>query len=128
MHFAILIIAFFTPLIKLIAGIYSLVIYLSPSFSETPANTLNGKQDLTIPYEFYAQNIKYINPLDLMSVFYFFQNFLIDLIHGLTYLIKYWYLYLLGKDDEIPNLKYGGLSSKEMASDFLLFFIFGDLL
>ena len=108
MHFAILIIAFFTPLIKLIAGFYSLIIYLFPSFSETPANSLNGKQNLTIPYEYYVQNIQSVSPFDLVGIIQLYQNLSIDLIHGLTYLLKYWYLYLLGKDDEIPSTKYGG--------------------
>ena len=53
------------------------------------------------------------------------QNVIIDLIHGLTFIVKYWYFYYLGNDEEIPKIQYGGQKASDMASDFLLFSIFG---
>jgi hypothetical protein len=39
MHFAVAIIAIFGPLIKIFAGFYSLLLFIFPSFSDTPANS-----------------------------------------------------------------------------------------
>ena len=52
----------------------------------------------------------------------------IDFIHGMTFLMKYWYLYFLGDDDELPKVYYGGQNASEMSSDFFFYFIFGDLI
>ena len=40
LHFAIVIIALFGPVVKILAGFYSLLLFAFPSFSETPANSL----------------------------------------------------------------------------------------
>ena len=50
------------------------------------------------------------------------------MVHGITFIVKYWYIYFLGNDDEIPKIFYGGQKASDMASDFLLFSIFGTLL
>ena len=50
------------------------------------------------------------------------------MVHGITFIVKYWYIYFLGNDDEIPKIFYGGQNASDMASDFLLFSIFGTLL